>query len=258
MLCQLVCIDRRYQRMNCFNIRELQGILKRKFFADLVNTSDFRQLLDSSMIGLRFKTGDLHTTTPNSILFYNCGLTNLRKTKPGFFVHGNTSTNTDRAQLTSGGLSHQVLTLIQNSISLDSLYSGALSSYVNTNGYRFTLTTLIYETLTNPLVVLYSYSITSLNNLPIVLGQLPAINTPNVNYTTITKSLAHLTANYSSFTKTTLTNDPQSVNLKSETFTGLIGSELVNNLSENSKFRFTRTNNPYIKVDYKSGNYLLF
>jgi hypothetical protein len=32
MLCQLVCVDRKYQRMNCFNIRELQGILKRKFF----------------------------------------------------------------------------------------------------------------------------------------------------------------------------------------------------------------------------------
>jgi hypothetical protein len=32
MLCQLVCVDRRYQRMNAFNIRELQGILKRRFF----------------------------------------------------------------------------------------------------------------------------------------------------------------------------------------------------------------------------------
>ena len=32
MLCQLICADRRYQRMNCFNIRELQGILKRRFF----------------------------------------------------------------------------------------------------------------------------------------------------------------------------------------------------------------------------------
>ena len=33
MLMQLVCVDRRYQRMNCFNIRELQGILKRRFFS---------------------------------------------------------------------------------------------------------------------------------------------------------------------------------------------------------------------------------
>jgi hypothetical protein len=40
MLCQLVCVDRRYQRMNCFNIREIQSILKRRFYTDLINTQD--------------------------------------------------------------------------------------------------------------------------------------------------------------------------------------------------------------------------
>jgi hypothetical protein len=25
MLCQLVCVDRRYQRMNCFNISEIKS-----------------------------------------------------------------------------------------------------------------------------------------------------------------------------------------------------------------------------------------
>lgn len=34
-LCQLVCVDRRYQRMNCFNIRELQGLLRNRFFEEL-------------------------------------------------------------------------------------------------------------------------------------------------------------------------------------------------------------------------------
>lgn len=34
-LCQLVCIDRRYQRMNCFNIRELQSLLRNRFFEEL-------------------------------------------------------------------------------------------------------------------------------------------------------------------------------------------------------------------------------
>ena len=34
-LCQLVCIDRRYQRMNCFNIRELQSLLRNRFFDEL-------------------------------------------------------------------------------------------------------------------------------------------------------------------------------------------------------------------------------
>jgi hypothetical protein len=34
-LCQLVCIDRRYQRMNCFNVRELQSLLRNRFFEEL-------------------------------------------------------------------------------------------------------------------------------------------------------------------------------------------------------------------------------
>lgn len=37
-LCQLVCVDRRYQRMNCFNIRELQGLLRNRFFEEIAPT----------------------------------------------------------------------------------------------------------------------------------------------------------------------------------------------------------------------------
>merc|ERR1712100_144747 len=55
MLCQLVCTDRRYARMNCFNIRELQGILKRKFFVDLVNSHDHKDLFNQTILALRFK-----------------------------------------------------------------------------------------------------------------------------------------------------------------------------------------------------------
>jgi hypothetical protein len=92
MLCQLVCIDRRYQRMNCFNIRELQGILKRRFFTDLVNTSDFRQLMDTSMVGLRFKTNNNIAGTPNSFAFYNFGTTTSAKVKTSAFTSNVTVT----------------------------------------------------------------------------------------------------------------------------------------------------------------------
>jgi hypothetical protein len=92
MLCQLVCTDRRYARMNCFNIRELQSILKNKFFTDLVNSHDHRDLLNSSMIGLRFKQNlninlDLDITS-----FYKYGLhsNNLNKT---FTFNNNASLN---------------------------------------------------------------------------------------------------------------------------------------------------------------------
>jgi hypothetical protein len=81
MLCQLVCVDRRYQRMNCFNIRELQGILKRRFFTDLVNSNDHRDLLNDSMIGLRFKLNNSQSIEPDIFSFYNIGTTNTAKTK---------------------------------------------------------------------------------------------------------------------------------------------------------------------------------
>lgn len=74
MLGQLVCVDRRYQRMNCFNIREVQSLLKRKFFVDLVNTHDYKNLINKSMIGLKYKTNSDSFISSNTNLFFNFGL----------------------------------------------------------------------------------------------------------------------------------------------------------------------------------------
>jgi hypothetical protein len=75
MLMQLVCVDRRYQRMNCFNIRELQGILKRRFFTDMVNSSGHRDLASSSMIGIRFKGNNNFNLDSDVLSFYRVGTT---------------------------------------------------------------------------------------------------------------------------------------------------------------------------------------
>lgn len=81
MLFQLVCIDRRYQKMNCFNMRELQGLLKRRFFTDLINSSDHRELLNHTMINLRYKTNGTQSIDQSINLFYSYGinLSNLNK-----------------------------------------------------------------------------------------------------------------------------------------------------------------------------------
>ena len=65
--------------MNCFNIRELQGILKRRFFTDLVNSFDHREILESSMIGLRFKTNNELSLDSDVLSFHNYGTTNSSK-----------------------------------------------------------------------------------------------------------------------------------------------------------------------------------
>lgn len=74
MLCQLVCLDRRYQRMNCFNIREVQSLLKNRFFADLLNVNDHHDLLSTTAIGIRYKTNDLNVINPNMLLAFHHGL----------------------------------------------------------------------------------------------------------------------------------------------------------------------------------------
>jgi len=87
MLCQLVCVDRRYQRMNCFNIRELQSILKRKFFTDLVNSNDHRTILSDSMLGLRFKTNSLNSLDNDMLMFFNYGTTQSTKIKSNVLIN---------------------------------------------------------------------------------------------------------------------------------------------------------------------------
>lgn len=94
MLCQLVCLDRRYQRMNCFNIREVEALLKGRFFPDLINTHDHRFLLVTSTLGLRFKTNNLDTLNSSTLLFYQYGLQNTTQNRYNLFLAGNETLGT--------------------------------------------------------------------------------------------------------------------------------------------------------------------
>lgn len=87
MLCQLVCVDRRYQRMNCFNIREVESLLKRRFFTDLINSKDHHTLIDKTAIGLRYKVNDTSYLNNNINLFYNYGLENSAQSRTTNYVN---------------------------------------------------------------------------------------------------------------------------------------------------------------------------
>lgn len=104
MLFQLVCTDRRYARMNCFNIRELQSVLKRKFFSDLVSSHDYRSLLTQSMLGLRFRLNSNDLISPDVLSFHDFGLKNSDLNKFVFFknsVHSENLDGSSRSILTS-------------------------------------------------------------------------------------------------------------------------------------------------------------
>lgn len=81
MLAQLICVDRRYQRMNCFNIRELQGILKRKFFTDLVNDTNINESLSDSILSMRFKVNSSSNLDSDTLSFFNLGTVGSQKSR---------------------------------------------------------------------------------------------------------------------------------------------------------------------------------
>jgi hypothetical protein len=76
--------------MNCFNIREIQSILKRKFFTDLINSHEHHTLLDKTAMGLRFKTNNVNSINSNIFIFYNYGIEFTPKTRSSYF---NTTTD---------------------------------------------------------------------------------------------------------------------------------------------------------------------
>jgi len=208
--------------MNCFNIRELQGVLKRKFFTDLINTNDHRDFLNQSIIGLRFKSNNTLSTTPDMEAFFNLGTTSSAKTKSLSFDTIYSNINTPNLVITS--------------------YIPQLPTYHATIFYMGSVINIIgslnfhsFFTLTQISTILKSiFSSNCSINLDVF--KIFFVSNFSSNEKTSTSSVTYLTNNLNS-----------SADLES----------LNNNLSETSNnVRFTRFNNPLISYDYKCGHYL--
>lgn len=80
VLAQLVCVDRRYQRMNCFNIRELQSLVRRRFFFELLDNNVFNKNLNHTIISERFKNNNEFINKNNNMMynFYNLYLDSIK------------------------------------------------------------------------------------------------------------------------------------------------------------------------------------
>jgi hypothetical protein len=223
MLCQLVCADRRYQRMNCFNIRELQGILKRRFFTDLVNSADHREILDSSMIGLRFKTNNTLNVNHDILNFYNFG------------------TTTDLKQRYSS---------LHNIYNLGSPSANYISRYIN---FHFSIPSLInflfahcnyyLQLISSFISNFYFYNLYPQFSISSFL-QLVVLN---FNITNITSLFMVTEANLPLGKSVLYTSN--SSNAGSKDF-------LYSNLESSTDVRYNRFSNPIISYDYKCGHYL--
>lgn len=76
MLVQLVCLDRRYQRMNCYNIREIQTILKSKYSPSTADSADVHFNLNDTAVGLRYQLGGLDFIDSSMLVFYKNSIMN--------------------------------------------------------------------------------------------------------------------------------------------------------------------------------------
>lgn len=228
MLCQLVCVDRRYQRMNCFNIRELQGNLKRKFFADLINISDHRDFLDSTMIGLRFRTNNEFNIYHDTLSFHNLGTTNESKSRSANFTN-----------FYDSSFNMPTMAFLDSSYSFKSTLDGLATYFISTLNLYFSL----FINAFSPQSLISLLSLNTLSHLALTLttnfsfGLTSAYNT-NSDATIVLPSSASNAVNFES-------ND---VSTPSDLIYSQLGSS--------SDFRNNAFTNPIISYDYKCGHYL--
>lgn len=251
MLCQLICVDRRYQRMNCFNIRELQGILKRRFFNDLVNSNDHHTLLNDSMIGVRFKLNNTQNIEPDIFTFYNFGTTDVTKFKAStLFSTYNINFMEDYLTSYFMGVNFMAYTPSTLLSSLQEyLFNFKLSDLVSVSNTTYLVAhnhnvfTFVHAMLTSVL----NLSIYSLTSITGIFTNLTTIANLNMNL-----NLSNtLEINYQMHNS--LTNN---ITFKADSISNT-GTESETKFADSTNYgRFLRFSNPLISYDYKCGNYL--
>ena len=263
MLAQLVCLDRRYQRMNCFNMRELQALLKEKYYPDLITSFDYRSSMITN-INLRHKTNDINLINPKSSLFLNYNLTTSTFLKVQNF---NTGGTTDFSSFLSKlNLSYYAL-IVSPAVVASLSYSFWLFCNVfmivvsnvwvllrlifdiSLSNVRFEPTTVL-NNLRNHLVSILSLELNFWND--ILTLTTPASLSLNPYSTLVSTVLSWL--NYPDMLRTKISNF---IYVPEITDTLFSKDEVIYNIEESvHSSRALRFNNPVFRYDYKLGNYL--
>ena len=229
MLCQLVCTDRRYARMNCFNIRELQSILKNKFFADLVNSHDHRDLLNQSMIGLRFKQNSSVNLDLDMTSFYKYGIHTNNLNKYYNFSKETNSLN-------------NINSLTKYDLFLLELFNTNLTTF----SHNFVQNTRL--TLIEFFNIFYGLSFISFFNSMSLVSFFKALSINFSFLNVFNFSTGNL--NYSEHTNNSSDAEVLNVGHKFNTSNLNIFSEVSTNQ------RINRFNTVFVNYDYKTGHYL--
>ena len=251
MLGQLVCLDRRYQRMNCFNIREVEALLKGKFFPDLVNSQDHRTLLNNSMVGLRFKTNNLDTIAHDTLLFNTYSLSTKATKRYTYFTPSNVDNISSYEFFIFNDWSYRLISIFQNT-SFTNLPSFLTNQYSTITSELSSSFSTFSELAMNPSLIQIS-----LKNRFFTLFLTPFFTHTNFfapqnfleNFTVTTPKL-----NYSTVSTNSTATEASYLGTQFQVTSSL--DQVLTNQSENSYFfRYQRALNPVFKYDYKLGNY---
>jgi len=259
MLCQLICIDRRYQRLNCFNMRQLETILRRQFFTDFLSTGDHRSLMTNTMIGLRFKLNQQQSIQPDQFSFYRFGLTNYDNRRATFFEPRGVSTSNSSSTVKSFFFfcidsylfSNELLDSYLGSHNLRTLFMGWVSNF-RSNIHVYFLGDNIF------LYRMDQYTSYGFQTLKTFLFNLTAMLEPSaLNLFVVNKfSLGGYefpSFGSASYTQNTVKHSTGALDFGTVATTH---SSTLNNFSDSSNSgRFNRFSNPMIEYEYRKGTY---
>jgi hypothetical protein len=255
MLCQLICTDRRYQRMNCFNIRELQSILKRKFFTDLFNSHDHRELLGKSMIGLRYTMNNNLNINHDLLSFYQFGVYTEAQTKASSFVNFYTAHAASSSSIfaTLAHYANPFLNHLNPTALLNSLVSNLFYIYK-----LFLFETFQFLTFTKSFDVIYcAYACLHSHlflNIFYICGTITNPFSLNIKY-------FFSSDNVTSVLKAE-NEDASNLPVSYQSNSGSVSPDSLNMMYQYSEHsllgagRITRYSLPLVNYDYKCGNYL--
>ena len=162
MLFHLVCTDKRYAKLNYFNIQQYQGIIRHRHFTELVNTSDHHTLLNPTSTTLRYKLHSNNVTEQNITLFYKYGITQTAKAK---VLNFSNSSSSELNYLVKGGTTDYLMTNYNYLFESNNILFSELSLVLNlfSNSYNLLLSSY-YNIKLNYLLSTNFYIINLLSN----------------------------------------------------------------------------------------------
>lgn len=163
MLVQLVCLDRRYQRMNCYNIREIQTILKSKYSPATSDSADVHFNLGDTAVGLRYQIGGIDFIDPAIFTFYkNSILNNTHYRSIHEFLHRPVvEFEAVKLFMSNCSLMFNVLKVMYSDSTTDVRYALIASSFDNPSATDSIMSALLPGN--SPVITLNSSAVLSLN-----------------------------------------------------------------------------------------------